>query len=307
MYCIHCGNEVPDGSAFCTACGRQLQPANPSAEGQLVQTAPVAMAAGQKKRRGGGLAWKIISLLTSIGLIIGGLSGVLVFRGTNSSELLVVFGFLWLAYDIYAIATHSRKTDAAGAAGVGSVSGTNRALAVPGDSRLPVLSAALMVVYLLVPLVLGGFSSVFSSFLAVFDLLIPIAFIVIVLAIVKKNAGLLIFPVALTVVDSMLRIAILQFAPNLDFIVGLLADIAMLVVVSLTVNKRCASNKPFLFTTVGVFVVSLLGYIIAMNSYQIEVSMITVFNLMCYHGAYFVMALAFRPQPQAAVAEPRPL
>jgi len=49
------------------------------------------------------MAWKIIQLLLSIALIIGGLSGEFVLRGTNSSGLLVVFGFVWLIYDIYAI------------------------------------------------------------------------------------------------------------------------------------------------------------------------------------------------------------
>jgi hypothetical protein len=49
------------------------------------------------------MAWKIIQLLISIGLIIGGLSGEMVLRGTDSSGLLVVFGCVWLLYDIYAI------------------------------------------------------------------------------------------------------------------------------------------------------------------------------------------------------------
>jgi uncharacterized membrane protein YfcA len=54
------------------------------------------------------MAGKIIQLLISIGLIIGGLSGEFVLRGTNSSTLLVVFGVIWLIYDIYAIATHKK-------------------------------------------------------------------------------------------------------------------------------------------------------------------------------------------------------
>jgi hypothetical protein len=55
------------------------------------------------------MTWKIIQLLLSIGLIIGGLSGEFVLRGTESSELLVVAGFAWLAYDIYSIVDHVKK------------------------------------------------------------------------------------------------------------------------------------------------------------------------------------------------------
>ena len=49
------------------------------------------------------MAWKIIQIFLSIGLIIGGLSGELVLKGTNSSVLLVVVGVLLLAYNIYSI------------------------------------------------------------------------------------------------------------------------------------------------------------------------------------------------------------
>ncbi|MDR2293441.1 MAG: hypothetical protein LBE11_08230 [Prevotellaceae bacterium] len=54
------------------------------------------------------MTWKIIQLLISIGLIIGGLSGEFVLRGTNSSALLIIFGCIWLIYDIYAIVTHKK-------------------------------------------------------------------------------------------------------------------------------------------------------------------------------------------------------
>jgi hypothetical protein len=54
------------------------------------------------------MVWKIIQLLISIGLIIGGLSGELVLKGTNSSSLLVVFGFVWLIYDIYSIYAYKK-------------------------------------------------------------------------------------------------------------------------------------------------------------------------------------------------------
>ena len=56
-----------------------------------------------------GLGWKIFGLLVSIFLIWGGLSGEMVLRGTNSSAALVVVGFLFLIWDIYAIATHKKQ------------------------------------------------------------------------------------------------------------------------------------------------------------------------------------------------------
>jgi hypothetical protein len=55
------------------------------------------------------MLWNILQLLISIGLIIGGLSGEMVLRGTNSSLALVAVGFLWLAYDIYRIVIYTKK------------------------------------------------------------------------------------------------------------------------------------------------------------------------------------------------------
>ena len=55
------------------------------------------------------LGWKIFGLFFSIALIIGGLSGEWVLRGTESSGALVVVGFLFLLWDIYAIATHKKQ------------------------------------------------------------------------------------------------------------------------------------------------------------------------------------------------------
>ena len=55
------------------------------------------------------LTWKIIGLIISIGLILGGLSGELVLRGTESSTALIVVGVLFLIWDLYALATHNRN------------------------------------------------------------------------------------------------------------------------------------------------------------------------------------------------------
>ena len=60
------------------------------------------------------LGWKIFGLLISIGLIIGGLSGEMVLRGTESSGALVVAGVLFLIWDIYSIATHNRQNKETG-------------------------------------------------------------------------------------------------------------------------------------------------------------------------------------------------
>ncbi len=58
------------------------------------------------RERGQSMAWKVIGLFISIGLILGGLSGEMVLRGTESSGALVVFGVIFLIYDIWTIATH---------------------------------------------------------------------------------------------------------------------------------------------------------------------------------------------------------
>jgi hypothetical protein len=54
---------------------------------------------------------KIIGLLVSIGLIIGGASGGFVLRGTNSSTALIVAGVVFLIFDIYSIATHDQDAE----------------------------------------------------------------------------------------------------------------------------------------------------------------------------------------------------
>jgi hypothetical protein len=54
------------------------------------------------------MVWRIIQLLISVGLIIGGLSGELVLLGTNSSIALVIAGVIWLLNDIYQIATYKK-------------------------------------------------------------------------------------------------------------------------------------------------------------------------------------------------------
>ena len=54
---------------------------------------------------------KIIGILISIGLIIAGLSGEFVLRGTDSSTGLVIVGVLFLIYDIIGIVREKNKKD----------------------------------------------------------------------------------------------------------------------------------------------------------------------------------------------------
>ena len=44
---------------------------------------------------------RIVGIIISIGLIIAGLSGSFVLKGTNSSIALVIVGVIWLVYDIF--------------------------------------------------------------------------------------------------------------------------------------------------------------------------------------------------------------
>jgi len=55
------------------------------------------------------MGWKILGLFVSVALIIGGLSGEMVLRGTKSSTALVVFGFVFFIADVYSIITHKKQ------------------------------------------------------------------------------------------------------------------------------------------------------------------------------------------------------
>jgi hypothetical protein len=55
------------------------------------------------------MGWKIFGLLVSVFMIIGGLSGDLVLRGTNSSQALVVAGAVFFLWELYSIITHKKE------------------------------------------------------------------------------------------------------------------------------------------------------------------------------------------------------
>ncbi|MCL2461549.1 MAG: hypothetical protein FWF44_02700 [Defluviitaleaceae bacterium] len=59
------------------------------------------------------LPWKIFALAISLFFIIGGLTGKMVLRWTNSSAALTVVGFILLAGDIYLLVTQKRRSDKA--------------------------------------------------------------------------------------------------------------------------------------------------------------------------------------------------
>lgn len=54
---------------------------------------------------------RVIGILVSVGLIIGGLSGRLALRGTNSSTALVIVGIIFLAIDIIGAVKDSRQKE----------------------------------------------------------------------------------------------------------------------------------------------------------------------------------------------------
>ncbi|MDR0840270.1 MAG: zinc ribbon domain-containing protein [Christensenellaceae bacterium] len=297
MLCTHCGKEIPENSEFCTFCGEQqspqLQPISTEhADAATPEQAPDAQqpAADLKPKAQGGLAGKILSLLVSAGLVIGGLSGRFVLRGTNSSGLLVAFGLLWLAYDIFSIVMHYKK---GGEAVPNAATSTGTAgLALPDGSKAFVIAAALMAVSVAVPLLLNIAAGGFNIRL-VLSALSGIVFIVLALSLFKKNIQLLIIPAAL---DIFVRvIGIIGYTPSPSYYIRLIADIALLVAVIVTVSGTRASNRPLFFTAIGACAITLVSYVITVLRYGQGVSFITILTLLCYYGAYFVIAAALAP------------
>ena len=54
---------------------------------------------------------RIIGLIISIGLIIAGLSGEFVLKGTNSSAALVIVGAIFLVFDIIGMVKYKRNNN----------------------------------------------------------------------------------------------------------------------------------------------------------------------------------------------------
>ena len=77
-----------------------------SAEAAAAARAKAAERAEKQQRS---MGWKIVSLFISIFFIIGGLSGDLVLRGTDSSQALIVVGVIYLIVNIVSIANHNKK------------------------------------------------------------------------------------------------------------------------------------------------------------------------------------------------------
>jgi hypothetical protein len=62
-----------------------------------------------KNNRGGSIVGRIIGIGISLVMIIGGLSGELVLRGTNSSTALVIVGVLLLVFEIVMLAASNQN------------------------------------------------------------------------------------------------------------------------------------------------------------------------------------------------------
>ncbi|MBQ7711327.1 MAG: hypothetical protein IJT39_05815 [Bacteroidales bacterium] len=54
---------------------------------------------------------RIIGIIVSVGLIIAGLSGEFVLKGTDSSMALVIFGVVLLIYDVYKLLKEKKKEE----------------------------------------------------------------------------------------------------------------------------------------------------------------------------------------------------
>ncbi|MCL2503674.1 MAG: hypothetical protein FWE94_03570 [Coriobacteriia bacterium] len=273
---------------------------------------------------GGGLGWKVFGLIVSIGLIIGGLSGQMVLRGTNSSAALVVFGLLWLVYDIYRLYKHFNpdpevEVAADGTAasdGQATAAGQATALGIPQRSSLPLVAAGVMLLNVLCVLV-PRFPAVFAlvrgavpanplflvQFLGVFP---GIVFVVLVLAVLKKNIRLLIVPI---VVKMVINIAI-AFVPafgvgarvNPSFLVGLFLEVALLAFIALTVAGKMPSKVPLLVASLVIGVLALLNYfaqwalpITRLGAPPSNLLVALVFNTLgipCFYGAHALVAVA---------------
>jgi hypothetical protein len=262
-------------------------PATGSAQTPEAQQPLVAARARPK----GGLTWKIISLLMSVAIIIGGLSRQFVLRGTTSSAPLVVFGLLGLAYDIYALAAHNKKSKATTTGGDAIPAQANR-LVIPKDSVLPIISAVLMAVTTLASLILNLLDLYVSVWL-VLNALGGILFVIFALALFKKSIRLLFLPIAIDIFISVVRV--IGYRPSAYFYISLLVDVALLIVILVTVSGQCKSNKPLVFTVIGVFVAALLNYIVLMSAYYTPVSLVSLLFMLLFYGAYLTIALALKP------------
>lgn len=69
MFCKNCGNQIPDGVAFCAACGTAVAPAAPAAE-----AAPAAPVAAAPKNNN---TIKLIAIVAVVAIVLGLLVGLL--------------------------------------------------------------------------------------------------------------------------------------------------------------------------------------------------------------------------------------
>ncbi|MDR0838383.1 MAG: zinc ribbon domain-containing protein [Oscillospiraceae bacterium] len=329
MFCINCGKEIAEGSVFCKFCGTRLhgeaepvreepvreepitppESVNPPESVEIAgpvtpetqsadATAPKVVGA----RPRGGLGGKILSLVVSLGMVIGGLSGKLVFRGTNSSGLLVVAGCLWLLYDIFTIVVYLKRSgeaapDVAAPVGAGTADGGAAArLAIPRRSNIALLAALLMAVNVAYPLISNIISYGFD-FRLLLNALPGIIFVVLALGLLKKNSGLLVIPAAASVFVQI--VGVIGYTPSAYFYVWLLVDVLLLLTVILTVNGRGKSNRLLIIATVAAFAIDMACNILIARQYGYPLPPLSYLIITCYYGAYFTVAVALKPpKPQ---------
>ena len=79
MYCIHCGAQLPEDSAYCTACGQ----AQSNAAAELTVSEPAVNVKSEKK--GKGISFKRLAIVLCIPLLI--FVGVLIFRNSGTYRI----------------------------------------------------------------------------------------------------------------------------------------------------------------------------------------------------------------------------
>ena len=147
MYCIHCGKEIPDDSAFCTACGEPaIRPSEAENEGGEQSLAPAASAplppeaaqAPEQKKPAGALAvtgfvFAVISFVAGFILLTMALCG----SPTAFDPYYILPAFAGLAMCIFAL----KKPEENG-----------RALSIAGIA----LTSVMLLYYLISAFVLSG-------------------------------------------------------------------------------------------------------------------------------------------------------
>jgi hypothetical protein len=334
MRCVHCGAEIPDNSSVCKVCGQPLAktgasqaarlgaavqapagaPPEPAPRGEAFQAAgpdgaapaPAQPAAAPGKPQGDGLFWKITALLVSVGLIVGGYSGELVLRGTNSSTALIVVGFVLLAWNLLSLGAHFWKQDkeeAAAPEGAGFAPEAAGGLAVRGRGLL-IAAAALMLANLL--LSLPGFRASVAHLFDVLGLLTfagQLLFIVLALTAYRRRPWVLAIPAGL----ELLRCSVLAFsAPSAHTLINAGVWAALVVFTALAGSGLFASNRPLLIVVAAGYVFMAAAFLFDARQlgFGVQIIVHVLVMITLYWGAYFAAGAALKPRGSAQHQRP---